>query len=75
MLEELLASGEGLKGAALLLADIDQFKQLNDVHGHLLGDKVLRVFGQTLQSNIKGRDVAARIGGDADCPGKAGGRA
>lgn len=51
-------------GAALLLADIDHFKQINDKHGHLLGDKILRAIGQTLQSNIKGRDIAGRPGGD-----------
>jgi len=54
----------GLAGAALLLIDIDHFKQVNDTHGHLLGDKVLRAVAQVLQSNIKGRDIVARIGGE-----------
>jgi diguanylate cyclase len=62
--KELAASGGAFKGAALVLADIDHFKQINDRHGHLLGDKILRAIGQTLQSNIKGRDIAARPGGD-----------
>ncbi|HXY97762.1 MAG TPA: diguanylate cyclase, partial [Steroidobacteraceae bacterium] len=62
--KELDASSSAFKGAALLLADIDHFKQINDKHGHLLGDKILRAIGQTLQSNIKGRDIAARPGGD-----------
>jgi len=57
-------SGGTFKGAALVLADIDHFKQINDKHGHLLGDKILRAIGQTLQANIKGRDIAARPGGD-----------
>ncbi|HEV2285064.1 MAG TPA: GGDEF domain-containing protein [Steroidobacteraceae bacterium] len=52
------------KDAALVLADIDHFKEINDKHGHLLGDKILRAIGATLQSNIKGRDIAARPGGD-----------
>lgn len=56
--------GGELAHVALLLADIDHFKQLNDTYGHLLGDKVLRSIAQTMQSNIKGRDVAARIGGE-----------
>jgi diguanylate cyclase len=61
---ELGASGSSLEGAALVLADIDHFKQINDRHGHLLGDKILRAIGHTLQANIKGRDIAARPGGD-----------
>ena len=61
---ELGTSGSPFRGAALVLADIDHFKQINDKHGHLLGDKILRAIGQTLQSNIKGRDIAARPGGD-----------
>jgi diguanylate cyclase len=62
--KELGVSASPFKGAALVLADIDHFKQINDKHGHLLGDKILRAIGQTLQSNIKGRDIAARPGGD-----------
>jgi diguanylate cyclase len=62
--KELEASGSSFKGTALVLADIDHFKQINDKHGHLLGDKILRAIGQTLQANIKGRDIAARPGGD-----------
>ena len=62
--KELGTSGSSFKGAALVLADIDHFKQINDKHGHLLGDKILRAIGQTLQSNIKGRDIAGRPGGD-----------
>jgi len=65
VVKELAVSGQSpFRGAALLLADIDHFKEINDKHGHLLGDKILRAIGQTLQSNIKGRDVAGRLGGD-----------
>jgi len=65
--KELGSSGSPFEGAALVLADIDHFKEINDRHGHLLGDKILRAIGQTLQSNIKGRDIAARPGGDEFC--------
>jgi diguanylate cyclase len=53
-----------LEGTALLMADIDHFKTVNDVHGHLLGDKVLRAVAHALKSNVKGRDVTARLGGE-----------
>lgn len=53
-----------LAGAALLVADIDHFKQVNDTYGHVLGDKVIRAVAQAMHSNIKGRDIAARIGGE-----------
>jgi diguanylate cyclase len=62
--KELFASPESFAGAAILLADIDHFKKVNDTYGHLLGDKVLRAIAQTVQSNIKGRDLAARLGGE-----------
>ena len=57
-------SADGLRGAALLLVDIDRFKQVNDTYGHLLGDKVLRAVAHVLQSNVKGRDIVARVGGE-----------
>lgn len=49
---------------ALLLVDIDHFKVFNDTHGHVVGDQVLRVVGNILQSNIKGKDTVARYGGE-----------
>ena len=61
------AIGEYQSGASpvcLMMIDIDHFKQINDRHGHLLGDKVLRLVGATLRESIKGRDTAARYGGE-----------
>ena len=54
----------GLGGACLIILDIDHFKRCNDSYGHLFGDKVIRVVGQILANNVKGRDVVARIGGE-----------
>jgi diguanylate cyclase (GGDEF)-like protein len=50
---------------ALLYMDVDQFKGLNDRHGHALGDETLRVLGAVLRSNSRsGTDAAYRVGGD-----------
>jgi diguanylate cyclase len=62
--QDFLDSERTLSGVALLLVDIDSFKELNDTFGHVLGDTVIRAIASTLQTNIKGRDRAARFGGD-----------
>ncbi len=49
---------------SLMLVDIDNFKTLNDTHGHLTGDKVLRCVAQEMERCVKGRDMIARFGGD-----------
>jgi diguanylate cyclase len=48
----------------LIIADIDHFKKINDNHGHLVGDNVLRMVAATVKESIKGRDLAARVGGE-----------
>ncbi len=64
-LEACLAGlGAGLAGPSLLMADIDHFKRVNDVYGHLFGDRVIRAIGQALRANVKGKDTAARYGGE-----------
>ncbi|MFQ5534545.1 MAG: diguanylate cyclase domain-containing protein [Sphingomonadales bacterium] len=50
--------------AALLFVDLDNFKQVNDSHGHLCGDNVLRRFGEILTTGTRPLDIAARVGGD-----------
>ena len=54
----------GLACTALMMIDVDHFKTVNDLYGHVLGDKVLCAVAHVLKSNIKGRDVAARYGGE-----------
>jgi diguanylate cyclase len=49
---------------SVLLIDVDHFKGFNDKYGHLAGDQVLRVVAQTIKKNTKGRDIAARFGGE-----------
>lgn len=49
---------------ALVLFDLDHFKQVNDQHGHTAGDTVLREFVQRLQAIIRSEDYLARFGGE-----------
>ena len=49
---------------ALLLIDLDLFKSINDEHGHLVGDDVLRAVAQRLSACARAGDVVARIGGE-----------
>lgn len=50
--------------AALVLADVDNFKQINDRLGHTAGDDVVRELGQRLRACVRQSDVLARYGGD-----------
>ncbi len=49
---------------ALLYIDLDNFKQINDVHGHAVGDAVLQIFSGRLRSCVRIDDYICRIGGD-----------
>lgn len=48
----------------LLMLDIDNFKEVNDTHGHEAGDEAIRHLALTLQAGTRGIDLAARIGGE-----------
>lgn len=48
----------------LVLADLDEFKQINDSYGHQVGDSVLQKFAAALLESTKGQDLVARFGGD-----------
>lgn len=49
---------------SLLLVDLDHFKRVNDTHGHLAGDEVLRIVSARMRGAIRGTDVVARYGGE-----------
>jgi len=49
---------------SLLMLDIDHFKKVNDTHGHVAGDKVIKFISDTLVTQIKGQDTASRYGGE-----------
>ena len=48
----------------LVLADLDNFKRINDKFGRPIGDEVLKLFSSALVQNVKGRDAVARVGGE-----------
>ncbi|WP_433350128.1 putative bifunctional diguanylate cyclase/phosphodiesterase [Micromonospora sp. CA-111912] len=62
-LDDLLVPG-GDPSGALLLIDIDNFKDINDVHGHGVGDDVLRVLARLLAHHLPPGTVLGRLGGD-----------
>lgn len=49
---------------SIIMTDIDHFKAFNDSHGHQAGDSVLQLFGQELNSRVRGEDIACRYGGE-----------
>jgi diguanylate cyclase len=49
---------------AVLLADLDHFKEINDTHGHAAGDRVLAALAHLLQSHARGTDMVGRVGGE-----------
>ncbi len=50
--------------AALLVLDLDGFKEVNDLHGHAAGDEMLLKLGALLQATVRDSDVVGRLGGD-----------
>jgi diguanylate cyclase (GGDEF)-like protein/PAS domain S-box-containing protein len=64
-LERHIAHGAryGMSGALLML-DLDDFKQINDGHGHRAGDRVLTAVAVVLRNRLRASDIVARFGGD-----------
>lgn len=50
--------------ACLLMLDIDDFKAINDSHGHTVGDEVIRALALVVRGNVRASDCAGRFGGD-----------
>ena len=53
-----------MKSGALMLFDLDNFKLVNDLFGHDMGDKVLVAFAAVVRHNVRAGDIISRIGGD-----------
>jgi diguanylate cyclase (GGDEF)-like protein len=78
--ERLLQSLQEAAGAhvpvAVLMLDIDDFKHVNDIHGHAVGDELLRFLAEALRATIRPEDVVCRLGGEefaivmVDCGGE-----
>ncbi len=49
---------------SLIIIDIDHFKQINDTHGHIVGDRVLKIAASMITECVKGRDMVVRFGGE-----------
>ncbi|MDX5373293.1 MAG: diguanylate cyclase [Pseudomonadaceae bacterium] len=58
---------QGQQRATVALIDVDHFKQINDSHGHLVGDSVLRLLSEKLVASLRQEDIAGRYGGDEFC--------
>lgn len=58
---------QGQQRATVALIDVDHFKEINDRHGHLVGDSVLRLLSEKLVQSLRAEDLAGRYGGDEFC--------
>ncbi|HET7890483.1 MAG TPA: sensor domain-containing diguanylate cyclase [Candidatus Sulfotelmatobacter sp.] len=64
IIEEIERARRYASGMAVIMADIDQFKRLNDEFGHLLGDEVLRQVSSLFHQQVRKVDVVCRYGGE-----------
>ena len=61
---ERLISSKPESELSLLMFDIDDFKVINDTHGHIVGDKCIRMLSSTARSSFRDIDLVGRYGGD-----------
>jgi diguanylate cyclase (GGDEF)-like protein len=61
---ELTRASRSRDAVGLLMLDIDDFKRVNDVHGHGAGDQVLTELAELLRAEVRGSDVVCRLGGE-----------
>ena len=66
-LAELGHQGSNGRPWSVVFADLDRFKEFNDRHGHLAGDRALGVVGRAIRDSVRNRDLVARFGGEEFC--------
>jgi len=49
---------------SVIFLDVDNFKTINDTHGHQFGDEILKKIGEIIKNSVRERDIVARYGGD-----------
>jgi diguanylate cyclase (GGDEF)-like protein len=64
LLEQAVAEAEAKGQFSLLIFDVDHFKKVNDTHGHVIGDRVLRAVAEHTLATLRPEDAMARIGGE-----------
>lgn len=64
VLERALAAARRGDGLAVVMFDLDGFKEINDRHGHLVGDRILVAVAEVLRREARGADLVVRYGGD-----------
>jgi diguanylate cyclase (GGDEF)-like protein len=62
--EALTAARQARQSLSLIFLDLDHFKVVNDLHGHLIGDACLRIVAERIQSELRPGDILARWGGE-----------
>lgn len=63
-LQAATSTGEPFRSTGVMFLDVDGFKSVNDMHGHAVGDVVLREIAQRLSRSVRDFDYVARLGGD-----------
>lgn len=66
-INEWLSNEQCVGFQTFIMLDIDKFKEINDIHGHMTGDVILRELGLLLRREFRETDIVGRIGGDEFC--------
>lgn len=65
--EEISLARRHQRSLSVVILDLDNFKEVNDRHGHLVGDEVLQRVAVTIRKHVRQHDIVARYGGDEFC--------